>query len=123
MVYPRRLVFLALPMLLAGTSLTACVEETGGPATTIALQATVVRPPLATPASTPTPVPPLSPSPSPAARTYTVRSGDTLTGIAGQMYGDADQWRIIFEANRDRLTAADQLQVGQELRIPPLPGR
>ena len=47
--------------------------------------------------------------------TYTVRSGDTLSGI-GQKYGVS--WQDIFEANRDILDNPDVIKPGQELRIP-----
>jgi nucleoid-associated protein YgaU len=51
-------------------------------------------------------------------KTYTVKSGDTLSGIAQQFYGDASKYNKIFEANRDKLTSADQIRPGQELVIP-----
>jgi nucleoid-associated protein YgaU len=51
-------------------------------------------------------------------RSYTVKSGDTLSGIAQQFYGDASKYRKIFEANRDKLTNPDQIRPGQELSIP-----
>jgi LysM repeat protein len=51
-------------------------------------------------------------------RSYTVKSGDTLSGIAQQFYGDASKYRKIFEANRDKLTNPDQIRPGQELAIP-----
>jgi nucleoid-associated protein YgaU len=38
--------------------------------------------------------------------TYTVVSGDTLSGIAEQYYGDASMWTEIYEANRDTIEAA-----------------
>lgn len=47
--------------------------------------------------------------------TYTVRSGDTLSGI-GQKYGVS--WQDIFEANRDILDNPDLIRPGQELKIP-----
>lgn len=48
---------------------------------------------------------------------YTVRSGDSLTGIAERFYGNTDEYERIVEANDlDRDTP---LQVGQELIIPP----
>lgn len=50
---------------------------------------------------------------------YTVQSGDTLSKIAKEFYGDANQHRRIFEANRDKLKHPDDIQVGQELSIPP----
>ena len=51
-------------------------------------------------------------------RTYTVQPGDTLSKIAKQFYGDANQYNRIFEANRDKLQNPDKIQVGQELAIP-----
>jgi nucleoid-associated protein YgaU len=51
-------------------------------------------------------------------KTYTVKSGDTLSGIAQQFYGDASKYNKIFEANHDKLTSADQIRPGQELVIP-----
>ena len=52
------------------------------------------------------------------ARTYTVKSGDTLSKIAKRFYGDASQYMKIFEANKDTLQDPDQIQAGQELKIP-----
>jgi nucleoid-associated protein YgaU len=51
-------------------------------------------------------------------RTYTVKSGDTLSKIAKDFYGNANQYNKIFEANRDKLQNPDKIQVGQELVIP-----
>jgi nucleoid-associated protein YgaU len=51
-------------------------------------------------------------------RTYTVQSGDTLSKISKQFYGNANQFMKIFEANRDRLDNPDKIQVGQQLTIP-----
>ncbi len=53
-----------------------------------------------------------------AARSYTVKSGDTLSGIASREYGDAGQWKRIFEANRDKIDDPDLIHPGQELTIP-----
>lgn len=53
-----------------------------------------------------------------AGRTYTVAAGDTLSKIAEQFYGNANDYNRIFEANRDKLKSADQIQVGQNLVIP-----
>jgi LysM repeat protein len=57
-------------------------------------------------------------SASSSARTYKVQAGDTLSKIAKQFYGNANDYNRIFEANRDKLTNPDQIQVGQELVIP-----
>jgi nucleoid-associated protein YgaU len=59
-----------------------------------------------------------APASAAAARTYSVKSGDTLSKIAKQFYGDAGQYMKIFEANKDKLKDPDQIEVGQELKIP-----
>lgn len=50
---------------------------------------------------------------------YTVKSGDTLSKIARQHYGDANAYPRIFEANRPLLEDPDEIYPGQVLRIPP----
>ena len=52
------------------------------------------------------------------ARTYTVKSGDTLSAIAKQHLGDANAYMKIFEANRDQLSDPDKIKPGQVLKIP-----
>ena len=51
-------------------------------------------------------------------RTYTVKSGDTLSGIAKAQYGDAGKYQRIFEANQPMLKDPDRIYPGQVLRIP-----
>ena len=51
-------------------------------------------------------------------RHYTVQSGDTLSKIAKQFYGNANEYMKIFEANRDQLTDPDKIRPGQNLIIP-----
>jgi nucleoid-associated protein YgaU len=51
-------------------------------------------------------------------QTYTVQSGDTLSKISKQFYGDANEYMRIFEANRDKLKDPDRIQAGQVLTIP-----
>ena len=58
------------------------------------------------------------PAAAPAARTYTVKSGDTLSAIARQHLGDANAYMQIFEANRDQLSDPDKIKPGQVLKIP-----
>lgn len=53
-----------------------------------------------------------------AARFYTVKSGDTLSKISKEMYGDANQYTRIFEANKPMLSHPDKIYPGQMLRIP-----
>ena len=51
-------------------------------------------------------------------RKYTVQSGDSLSKIAKQFYGNANDYNKIFEANRDKLSDPDKIRPGQELVIP-----
>ena len=50
---------------------------------------------------------------------YTVKSGDTLSKISKQFYGNANDYMRIFNANKDKLKDPDQISPGQELKIPP----
>src|SRR4051812_46616610 len=56
------------------------------------------------PEPAPTPEEPSVPAAAPAPETYKLQSGDTLSGIAQQVYGDANAYMRIFEANRDKLS-------------------
>jgi nucleoid-associated protein YgaU len=53
-----------------------------------------------------------------SAKRYTVKSGDTLSKIAKQVYGDASQWKKIHEANRAKIPNPDLIHPGDELTIP-----
>jgi nucleoid-associated protein YgaU len=53
-------------------------------------------------------------------RFYTVQSGDSLSKIAKEFYGDAMKYPQIFEANKPMLSDPDKIYVGQVLRIPAL---
>ena len=55
---------------------------------------------------------------APEAQYYEVKSGDTLSKIAKQFYGDANKYNQIFEANRPMLKDPDEIYPGQRLRIP-----
>ena len=54
-----------------------------------------------------------------AGQTYEVKSGDNLSKISKQFYGDPNEYMRIFYANRDKLNDPDRIQVGQQLVIPP----
>lgn len=60
-----------------------------------------------------------APAEKPAAQKYTVQAGDSLSKIAKRLYGNADAYMKIFEANKDQLSDPNKIQVGQELVIPP----
>ena len=76
----------------------ADITVTGGPA------AVIVAP---TPATAPA-----------ADKTYTVKAGDTLGGIAKDHLGSAGAYMKIFELNKDQLTDPDKIKPGQVLHLP-----
>ena len=53
-----------------------------------------------------------------AEETYTVKAGDTLSGIAKRFLHDGNAYMDIFNANRDQLKDPDQIKPGQVLKIP-----
>ncbi len=80
----------------------ADIRVTGGPAASAA--------PAAKPAA--------SAPPPPAAKTYTVKAGDTLSNIAKEHLGSAGAYMKIFELNKDQLSDPDKIKPGQVLRLP-----
>ncbi len=54
----------------------------------------------------------------PEAVFHTVETGDTLSKIAKEHYGDANRYPEIFEANKPMLNHPDKIYPGQVLRIP-----
>lgn len=50
-------------------------------------------------------------------QTYTVQKGDNLSKIAERYYGKQD-WKRIYDANRDQLDDPDRIAPGQVLTIP-----
>ena len=61
------------------------------------------------------------PQPTPAKasmKTYTVKSGDTLSEIAKRELGSANKYMDIFNANRDLLSDPDKIKPGQVLKLP-----
>lgn len=61
-----------------------------------------------------------APPPS-AERVHTVQAGETLSSISQRYYGSVRYTDFLFNANRDQLRSPDDLRLGQELRVPPLP--
>ncbi len=59
-------------------------------------------------------------TPAPQAQFYTVVSGDTLSKISKDYYGDPNKYNTIFEANKPMLNHPDKIYPGQVLRIPNL---
>ncbi|HEU0197727.1 MAG TPA: LysM peptidoglycan-binding domain-containing protein [Nevskiaceae bacterium] len=56
-----------------------------------------------------------------ASRAYTVKPGDTLGGIAQQIYGNSDLWPLIWRANRKVIAKPARLRGGMKLQIHPYP--
>jgi nucleoid-associated protein YgaU len=85
----------------------ADIRVTGGPSSTASAPA--AEKPASAPASTAT---------ASAAKTYTVKAGDSLSKIAKEHLGDAGAYMQIFELNKDKLKDPDKIQPGQVLRLP-----
>lgn len=89
----------------------------------IATSAPVGTQPVASPpppAPTPTPVATTqaASAPKPDVITYTVKSGQTLSDVAGELLGDRGRWRELYEANKDKLPSPDQVRAGITLIFP-----
>jgi nucleoid-associated protein YgaU len=56
--------------------------------------------------------------PTPAVREYTIKSGDSLSKIAKQYYGNANDWQKIFQANKDKIKDPNMIHPGQKIIIP-----
>lgn len=50
--------------------------------------------------------------------TYTVKKGDTLSGIAKAFYGNSSKWTLIYNANKDKIKNSNLIYPGQVLTIP-----
>jgi len=60
----------------------------------------------------------VDPSLAPKQQIYTVAAGDSLSKIAKQFYGNANEYMRIFDANKHKLTDPNTVKVGQQLVIP-----
>jgi LysM repeat protein len=54
----------------------------------------------------------------PADRTYTVRAGDTLSGIAQSSYGNPADWPWLYHVNSSVVSNPNLIYVGQVLKVP-----
>ena len=59
-----------------------------------------------------------APSATPASRTVEVKAGDSLSKIAKRELGDANKWKAIYDANRDKISDPDLIHPGQVLNLP-----
>jgi nucleoid-associated protein YgaU len=64
--------------------------------------------------------PPAVTPPQPEKQFYTVKKGDYLSKIAKEVYGNANKYNLIFEANKPMLKDPNLIYPGQVLVIPPL---
>jgi LysM repeat protein len=49
---------------------------------------------------------------------YIVKEGDTLGKIAQRIYGDKNQWKVIYNANADVLKNPTSIEIGQKINLP-----
>lgn len=73
-------------------------------------------PPRTNPVPMPTPAP--APAPVPQVRYYTVKRGDNLFNIAKYYYGNGNQWPLIYNANRNKISNPNLIYPGQVFVIP-----
>ena len=55
--------------------------------------------------------------------TYTVRSGDSLSAIAERVYHQQDAWPVLYWANHSKIRWANEIEVGQVLKVPAKPAK
>jgi LysM repeat protein len=54
---------------------------------------------------------------------YTVRSGDSLSAIAGRVYHNPDAWPVLYWANHSQIRWANLISAGQVLQVPAKPAK
>ena len=67
---------------------------------------------------TPPVITPVIPKPAPPLATYTVKSRDTLSSIAGKFCSKSTDWQLIVAANPELQKRENQLDIDQVLKIP-----
>lgn len=50
--------------------------------------------------------------------TYIVKEGDSLYRIAQKLLGDGERYDDIYQANKDKLSSANDIRVGMKLKLP-----
>ncbi len=60
-----------------------------------------------------------APAPAPEVEYYTIVSGDSLSKIAKNYYGNAMDYTKLFDANLEVIKDPDLIYPGQKIRIPP----
>ena len=54
---------------------------------------------------------------------YTIRSGDSLSSIAGKVYHKQNAWPVLYWANRGMIRWANIIGEGQVLKVPAMPAK
>jgi hypothetical protein len=54
---------------------------------------------------------------------YTVRSGDSLSSIAGKLYHKQNAWPVLYWANHAKIRWANIVGEGQVLKVPAMPAK
>ena len=54
---------------------------------------------------------------------YTVRSGDSLSAIAGKVYHKQNAWAVLYWANRGKIHWANMISEGLVLKVPAMPAK
>ena len=110
----------------AATAHAAAPALTAAPvAATVQNAAPVTAAPIVAQQPAPVSAPAAAPAAAPQPATYTVHSGDTLSGIAKKNLGAADRYTEIFDLNKGKaqptggsLTSANVIQPGWVLTLP-----
>ena len=77
-------------------------------------------PPAAPESRAAAPEAPVETQPAQESQFYTIQSGDTLSKVAKQFYGDPNKYMHIFNENKGVIEDPDKIYPGQVIRIPPL---
>ena len=62
--------------------------------------------------------PPSAPLVSTAPVQYTVEAGDTLMGLARKAYGSSENWRLIYDVNKELILSSGGLKEGLTVNLP-----
>ena len=62
-------------------------------------------------------------APAAKAASYTVRSGDSLSKIAGKVYHKQNAWPVLYWANRGKIHWANMISEGLVLKVPAMPAK
>ena len=95
----------------------AQAEKPEAPTSLASLKSLIEQELQETVSATPEPQQPARPAKK-EARTYTVKKGDSLSGISQKFYGTAKRWKHIVEANKEILGSNHMLKPGMTLVIP-----